>query len=186
MLWLGAMFIAAVYYSLLTRDFIATRFLMIPAFLLLPWIGAGTNALWIKANAASYNLRPRILLVFLILVPAVLTLSLTRSNDNTIPKAVAWLAKNSTTEKVHIATNAKKVPFYAGLETANNPNWTVAVYKNENYMKIESFAMDQNATILILKKKHRKNKEMPAFDHFKKIAGFATKSEMTTVYARTP
>ncbi len=186
MLWLGAMFIAAVYYSLLTRDFIATRFLMMPAFLLLPWIGAGTNALWIKATATSYNLRPRILLASLILLPAVLTLSLPRSNDNTIPKAVAWLSKNSTVEKVNIATNAKKVPFYAGLETDNNPNWTVAVYKNKNYMKIESFAMNQNANILILRKNHRKHKKMPAFNHFNKIAGFETKSEITTIYARTP
>jgi len=185
-LWLGTMFIAVVYYSLLTRDFIATRFLMMPAFLLLPWIGAGTNALWIKATATPYNLRSRILLVSIILLPAVLTLSLIRSNDNTIPKAVAWLAKNNTTERIHIATNAKRVPFYAVLETDNNPNWTVVVYKNENHTKIESFAMNQNATILILKKKHKKHKEIPAFNHFKKIAGFATKSEITTVYARTP
>lgn len=184
--WLCALFIAAVYYSLLTRDFIATRFLMMPAFLLLPWIGAGTNTLWLKATMASYNLWSRIILVFLIVLPAVMTLNLPRSNDNTIPKVVAWLANNSTAEKVHIVTNAKKVPFYADLETDNNPNWTVAVYENENDMEIESFAINENATILILKKKHRKNKKMLVFDHFKKIAEFETKREMTTVYARIP
>lgn len=184
-LWLGIMFITVVYYSLLTRDFLATRFLMMPAFLLLPWIGAGTNTLWTKATMAPYSLRHRIILILIILVPTVMTFSLIRCSNDTIPKAIEWLAKNSTYENVHIVTNADRITFYSKLETNHNQNWTVAVYKNENYMKIEPFAMKQNASILILKTKYRENKEIPAFNHFKKIAEFGTKTERTTVYART-
>lgn len=185
-LWLGAMFIITVYYSLLTRDFIATRFLMMPAFLLLPWIGAGTKAVWDRASGTVHTFKPRILLLFLILIPAVLTWELTQNNNNTIPRAVDWLVENNTGKKLQIITNAKRVPFYTKLETEHNPDWTVNVYRNKNYRKLESLAMNQKATILILKMKHKKNRKKPKFDHFKEIAGFTTKNEITTVYARTP
>jgi hypothetical protein len=67
-LWLCFMFIAVVYYSLLTRDFVATRFLMIPAFLLLPWVGAGTNKLWIKRTNAPHKVLAMIILLSLVLL----------------------------------------------------------------------------------------------------------------------
>ncbi|SDT84223.1 glycosyltransferase family 39 protein [Desulfobacula phenolica] len=181
-LWLFFMFIAVFYYSLLVRDFIATRFLMIPAFLLLPWVGAGINKLWIKRTNAPHKVLTMIILLSLLLAPAVKTFCLIRVNDNTIPCAVKWLAKKSLAEKITIVTNDKKVLFYAGMETEKNPNWNIQVYDNKDFKSIETFAMDQKAGVIILKRRLKKNKEMPCFDFFKEIATFANKTDITAIY----
>ncbi len=183
-LMLCAMFIAFVYYSLILRDFIATRFLLIPGFFLLPWVGAGLKQLWDNAVKPPHLLRTKILLILVPLVPMVMTLGLVRNNDNTLSKAISWLTKNNTVQKVIIATNATRAPFYVALETEQNPDWTVCLYTKENLKEIESFAMKRNATFLILKEKHRKPKEKPILINFEHLTDFVTKYEITTLYTR--
>ncbi len=185
-LWLCFLFIGVVYCSILTRDFVATRFLMMPAFLLLPWVGAGTNKLWIKGTGAPHKTLTLIIVFSLILAPAVKTLSLIGLNDNTIPCAVKWLAENNSTENMHIVTNDKKVPFYAGMETENKPNWNIQVYENNDLKALQTFAMDQKATIIILKRRFKKDHDMPGFDFYEKIATFVNGAKDTSIYARKP
>jgi len=185
-LWIFFLFIGVVYYSLLTRDFVATRFLMIPAFLLLPWIGYGTNKLW-RQRTNTYHKALTMFLVFsLILAPTVKTFCLIGGNDNTIPRAAKWLTKNSTTKQMKIITNNNILPFYAKMETDNNPDWTVHVYKDKDIKGIEPFAIKKEAAIIILKMRIDKNKKMPGFDSFKEITRFTNGKETTAIYIRKP
>ncbi len=184
LLMLGAMFIGLVYYALLTRDYISTRFLMMPGFLLLPWIGTGIKGMWNDAVGTPRPLRLRLLLSLVILVPMVLTLSLIRHNDNTLPRAMAWLVKNHTANTVTIVTNAKRAPFYTAMETDQNPAWTVHLYTKKDLKEIESFAITQQATFLVLKQKDNTHQGIPPLPHFEAIANFSTQTEKTTVFGR--
>lgn len=73
---LAIIFTAVTYYSLITRDFLATKFLMVPGFLLLPWVGAGIDMLWSKAAPFYKNKGRAILIGSIFLAPAVKTLFL--------------------------------------------------------------------------------------------------------------
>jgi hypothetical protein len=185
-LWLCLPFIGVVYFSILARDFVATRFLMMPAFLLLPWVGAGTNKLWMKETGSPHKTLTLIIVFSLILAPAVKTFSLIGINDNTIPCAIKWLSKNSPTENMHMVTNDKKFTFYASMETENKPNWNIQFSDNKDLKAIETLAMDQKAPLIILKRGFKKNHELPGFNSYEKIATFVSGAKDTSIYARKP
>ncbi|SMC45777.1 Dolichyl-phosphate-mannose-protein mannosyltransferase [Desulfocicer vacuolatum DSM 3385] len=184
--WIFFIFIGLVYYSLLTRDFVATRFLMIPAFLLLPWIGAGINALWMQRRNSSHRILIPIVIFFVVSIPAVKTFCLIEENDNTIPRSVAWFAMNSSSKKIKIITNADRLPFYATLEKSWSSDWTIEVYKNKNFEEIKKIAVKNKAAVLILKIRLDKSKEKLDFNCFKELKRFSSGKEVTIIYALHP
>lgn len=179
-------YIGLVYYFLLTRDFLSTRFLMIPAFLLLPWIGSGIDKLCRKINNSSHKKLILFLILALILVPAVKSFELIFFNDNATPCAVKWLAENNMLQKKQIATNDKKLSFYIDLEDEKGTvDRTIHYYNNlKNYTGIEKFALKNNADILLINLHTKNKKKIPDFRFFKKIHTMSGDIDLVQIYYR--
>ncbi len=101
---------------------------MIPAFLLLPWVGLGLNRLCKKIITSGYKKMIMILIIVTVLAPAIKTLNLTLHNDNSIPRAVQWLSENIQNTKMKIVTNNKRVSFYIKLEQREDINQKILFY----------------------------------------------------------
>ncbi|MFO7885097.1 MAG: glycosyltransferase family 39 protein [Desulfobacteraceae bacterium] len=186
-LCLWSLYMGLIFYFLLTRDFLSTRFLMIPAFLLLPWIGEGIDRLCRKINTASRKKSILFLIAVLILAPGAKSFELLCFNDNAIPIAVNWLDENNMLGNIEIATNEKKLSFYIDPKNKKKPLNTVIHYSREikNYKDLEKFALKNNTDILLINL-HNKNKEkIPDFNCFKKIHLISGDDDLVQIYSRS-
>ncbi len=184
-LCLGLLFILLVFYSVLTRDFIVSRFLMIPSFLLLPWVGLGLHKLCQKTSTTAYKKLIIVLISIIILSPAVKTLNLTRYKDNSIPLAAQWLAENIQHHKIKIVTNHKNASMYINLEKRKRIEWKFVFYnQKKRKMNIENFALKKNADIIIVKMKNKKLNSTPKFKYYKQIKSIRSGKYFTNIYNR--
>ncbi len=164
------LFIGLGYYGLIKYDFIATRWLMIPSILLLPWIGLGINTLLIKARTSTYKIAFFFLIFLIIFSPVIKTLGQISSRDITTAYTLKWLNENDKINKVHIVSNNFKDSFYFDLEVQSDFNKKIHFYDSRKISKsIEQYALDQNAQIIIYKIKTKNVGETPSFHFFKKI-----------------
>ena len=175
-----------VYYSLLTRDFITTRFLMIPAFLLLPWIGSGIDKLCGKINKSSHKSLLLSLITLIVLSPAIKSYDGVLSSRNATPLAARWLAENDMLKDSLIATNDKKISFYIKLE--KEKSWTgKKLYYSDDPKgsdKIEQFALKKNADILIINLYKKKVKTIPDYKFYKRIHTIFGAGDIVQIYSR--
>ena len=181
-LCLGFVFILLVYYNVLTRDFIARRFLMIPAFLLLPWVGLGVEKLILKINTTAYKKLIILLISLTFLAPALKTINLTLDKDTSSPLEAQWLTENIKNDKIKIVTNHKNVSFYINLEREEKIDWEILFYDQRKNKNFEKFAFKRNAKIIILKIKNRKLPHNPQFQYYRKIKSFYSKEYTTYIY----
>ena len=182
-LTLGLFFVLLVLYSTITRDFIASRFLMIPAFLLLPWIGLGFDRLCKKINTKSYKKIIIVLISIIILVPTIKTLKLTIYKDNTVPIAALWMNKNIQSNKIKIVTNSKEASFYIKLKQRENIDWEILFYEQGiNYKGIEKYAFDTRAQLIVLKIKNKHLKHLSPMESYKKIKSISSRKFTTNIY----
>ncbi len=119
-LWLWLLFIALAYNFLLAKDFLSTRFLLIPSFIMLPWIGAGAERLWFKAFHGSRKKMILLLMAALITAPALKSFEPVIERDDAVPKAVKWLTRNKTDRGNRVLTTDKTAVFYYKLYCKDN------------------------------------------------------------------
>lgn len=178
--------VGVVYYSLLTRDFLSTRFLMVPAFLLLPWIGAGIDKLCEKINRSAHNSLFLLLVALIVLAPAIKSFDGVFSNKNATPSAVRWLAENNILKNRLIATNDKKMSFYVELEKEGEwPDRKIYYFDDpEGSEKIEKLALVNNADLLIINLQSKKTKKIPDYNFYKKIHTVIGTGDIVQIYSR--
>ena len=210
-LGLWSLHIGLTFYFLLTRDFLSTRFLIIPAFLMIPWIGSGIDKLCIKLNKPLHKKLILCLIAAFILAPTVKSFELMRFNDNATPMAVKWLVKNHMIKQQQVVTNNKKLPFYIDLEkkrgTLNsqlhysyNSNLPFYVdmkqeqkksdkkihyfYNPKGSKKIENFALQNNADLLIINLPTKNKTKIPNFNSFKKVHTISGGCDLVQIYVK--
>ena len=177
--------VGVVYYTLLTRDFIATRFLIVPAFLILPWVGSGINKLCKKINNSSRKMLLLLFIITLVLAPAIKSFDGIFSNDTATPCAVKWLAENNMLKNSHIATNDKKLSFYVELEKEEERPGKKIHYSDDpnGSKKIEEFALEKNADMLIINLRTKKVEKIPEYKFFKKIYTVLGDRDIVQIYS---
>jgi 4-amino-4-deoxy-L-arabinose transferase-like glycosyltransferase len=178
--------LGVVYYSLLTRDFLTTRFLMIPAFLMIPWVGSGINKLCEKINKSSRKKLLLLLIMATVLAPALKSFEGVSLSDNATPLAVKWLAENNMLKNSYMATNDKKLSFYIELEKEEEKPAGIIHYFDDpkGTEQIELFALKNNAETLIINLRTKKIKKIPAYKHFKKIHTVLGAGDIVQIYSR--
>jgi hypothetical protein len=178
--------VGVVYYSLLTRDFLTTRFLMVPAFLMIPWIGSGINELCEKINTSSRKKVLLFLIAATVLSPALKSFEGVFLSDNATPLAVKWLAKNKMLKNGDMATNDKKLSFYIELENEDEKPAGIIHYFDDpkGTEQIERFAMKNNAVTLIINLHKNKIEKIPDYKHFKKIHTVLGDGDIVQIYSR--
>jgi hypothetical protein len=187
LLWL--LFVGLAYYFLLKNDFIASRYLMIPAFLLLPWIGVGLNKLYSNVSISLHKKTVLFLVLVIVLAPAVKTMQLTSSRDRTTSQTIKWLKDNDKISKVQIVSNDYKLAFYIDLGVEEKTSWKTH-YVNRlktsiDTNEIEEFALKIGAEIVIIKVKTKKIANIKDLQMYQKINSFVGDRFTIIIYSRT-
>ncbi len=175
-------YLLMVYYTLLENDFIQSRFLLTPAFLLYPWIGMGLERIF---NFLIRSSRPGIFTTVLVIVlfvsPVYKSVRHVWKQDNIIAKSGKWLADKEGLRKAGIITNDPRIPFYAGRgkDFLNYPNL------NHDYTAMQRAALKNGMDLLVIRTSVKKKKLIPHLQVYKKLKEFAGKKDVVIIY-RSP
>jgi Dolichyl-phosphate-mannose-protein mannosyltransferase len=179
---LTAAYLLMVYHTLLESDFIQSRFLFTPAFLLYPWIGMGLERIFTFLIRSS---RPGIFTTFFVIVffvsPVYKSVHHIWKQDNIIAKSGKWLANKEGFRKAGIITNDPRIPFYAGRgnDFLNYPNL------NHDYTAMQQAALKNRMDLLVIRTSVKKKKWIPQIQIYKKLKEFAGKKDFVIIY-RSP
>ncbi|MDT8440444.1 MAG: glycosyltransferase family 39 protein [Desulfuromonadales bacterium] len=109
-------YLAMLYFFMITRNFVAERYTLVVALLLLPFFGYGFQS----ASALARTVRAKrtlltLSLVLLVAVPLYRSYTKTIKEKVEIRHAGEWLKAHRDVVRQRIITNEKRIPFYAGL-----------------------------------------------------------------------
>lgn len=187
-LWIWILYIGLGYYFLIKNDFIATRYLIIPAFLLLPWIGLGINRLYEKMSTSSHKKIILVLILIITLAPTAKTFQSLSSRDSTTANTVNWLKNNDKINNTQIVSNDYKLAFYIDLKVDENAEFKAYYYNRINTSLsvriIEKFALEKKAQIIVFKIKTKDINKMGNFQFYQKINSFAGNRYTIFIYNR--
>jgi len=175
-------YLLMVYYTLLEKDFIQSRFLLAPAFFLYPWIGMGLERIFTFLMRSS---RPGLLVTVFVIIffvsPGYKSVHHVWKQDNVIATSGEWLANRSWFQKARIITNDPRIPFYAGRgnDFLNHPNL------NHDYMAMQQAALKNRMDLLVIRTSVKRNKLIPQLEVYKKVKEFAGKKDIVIIY-RSP
>ena len=185
-LFIVVSFLIIFYYSLIIRDFISSRFLFLPAFLLFPWIGAGMERIFIFVKRSSkQKILAVLFFIIFIVVPAGKVANSCIKHDNTISIAGKWLGKEMKFKNARIITNEIRIPFYAGRELYPSRKKDLIKYDNSHndYVDMERFAISNQADLIIIKFSKKEKNLIPEFENFLKIKKFSGKKRIAVIYS---
>jgi len=180
-----ASYLLMVYCYAIKVDFVRARFLLAPAFLLYPWIGAGIQRIFAFVKNSS---RPKVFafvfaLIFLI-APIGKTVNSFGKHDNVIIKTGEWLAEQPGFSSAKIVTNDMRILFYAGRATYADRGNSFELYDSlhSDFTGIEKLAERFKADVIIIITSVKKKDTMSELKYFKKIKEFAGKKKITAIY----
>lgn len=115
-LWLTASYLLVLYLYLLHRGFIETRYVYVPVFLLLPWVGFGIERILTRLNRINRLPRfaPLLLVSVLFLVPGVESATEVKRQLISAKEAGLWLAVRPEINVGTLIANQREIAFYAG------------------------------------------------------------------------
>jgi len=178
-------YLLMVYCYAIKVDFVRARFLLAPAFLLYPWIGAGMERIYAFVKNSS---RPKVFvlvcaLIFLI-APISKTVHSFGKHDNVIIKTGEWLAGQPGFNNAKIVTNGRRILFYAGRETYSDRGNRVEMYgsSRSDFTGIEKLAVKIQADVIIIRTSVRRKDMIPEFKYFKKIKEFVGKKKIAVIF----
>ena len=175
-------YIIMVYYTLLENDFIQSRFLFAPAFLLFPWIGLGLERIF---AFIMRSLRPGLLTILFLIIffvlPGYESVHHVWKQDNIIAKCGKWLDNMEGFHKAGIITNDPRIPFYAGRgnDFLNYPNL------NQDYTAMQKAALENRMDLLVIRTSVKRKKLIPQLEIYKKFKEFTGKKDVVIIY-RSP
>jgi len=177
LLLLAACYFLMSYYYMISMDSIRERFLLTPAFLLLPWIGVGIDRLHMYVKGSSKQRLFTILLVILLaLLPAYRSLKIIWKQDTVLLEAGKWIAAVPQFQAAEIITTDSRVPFYAGRGA--HYNW----YPSPDYLSMEAVAESSRFDLLVIKQSKKNRSLAPPFKKFIKVKEFIGIKDIVSIY----
>ena len=174
-----------VYCYAIKVDFVRARFLLAPAFLLFPWIGAGMERIFAFVKNSS---RPKVFvfvfaLIFLI-APISKTINSFGKHDSVIIESGEWLAGQPGFNNAKIVTNERRILFYAGRETYSDRGNRVEMYgsSRSDFTGMEKLAKKIQADVIIIRTSVRRKDMIPEFKYFRKIREFVGKKKIAVIF----
>ncbi len=172
------LFISSTYLFLVFSNFIQRRFLIIPAFLLFPWIGKGLHNLHAKACSCK---RAKIVtfslffLLFLVL-PVSKTLSYVGERNLSLKEAGIWIADHIEKKAgIKLLSNDQRIPFFAGLDKN-----TLIIDRN-NLQKINIYAQNNNIQAIALAFSQKRKNFIPELENYKIIKEFRDRKNIVII-----
>ncbi len=145
------LYLLMIYFSLLKRDFIEYRFLLAPAILLYPWIGAGVNNLLKRPQRVKFTyVLARATVGFLLLTAVAKNFYYVKKRDHSIPEAARWIKAHPKWNSAKVVTTDPRVAFHA-----SQFHWLTYSLDLENpevsLRNLHTFARSVGADLLILR-----------------------------------
>ncbi len=186
---ISIVFMILVYFRMIERDYLSSRFLFVSAFLLFPWVGNGFDRMIrFIAQSSSPRVYSAILIVLLILIPFGKTVLSFGKNDNVTEKAGIWLTTQPGYDGAKVVTNDLRILFYSKrdvfTEHGRNRSDTHLIYHSlrSDYSEIEKAAKDFHGKFVLLKKSVKDMDSFPEFEYYRKIKVFTGKKDMVEIY----
>jgi hypothetical protein len=167
------------YFVLIKRDFLQTRFLKVPALLLFPWLGAGLEHIASITRQTSKKMRwtVMILLCLLLAIPLIKTTRIMTRFNTVTRTAGTWIAKQAAYQNAAIITTDARIPFYAGRLKGN-----YQVFWEKDYEKMERTAIRNKKDLLIIKTARKRKNHIYSFQHYRELKKFAGKKDVVLIF----
>lgn len=178
-------YLFVVYYSHVTRDFISSRFLFIPAFFLFAWIGRGMERLFILAsNSVRPGLYAAVLAILLLISPVYKGVHATSRQDNVITHTGKWIAARKIFDDARIVTNDARILFYASRRTFGGDEDKFTPYHSLgiDYARMERLASENQTDVLVIRTSVKRKELLPELKYFKKVKEFIGKNKLAVIY----
>ena len=177
-LFLSGCYLIFLYLYLISMDTVRERFVLVPAFLLYPWIGLGTDRL---AAFLRRSRRPlvlgTILSLILVVAPIYRSVRVLWKQDDVVKIAGKWLAGVPEFKGKKIIATDARVPFYADRRSGY-----IRYGDSLSHHGIEQVARSNNADLIIIKKSIKRRDSMPEFQHFKRVKEIVGSKNIVVIY----
>ncbi len=165
-------YLLALYILYVDRDYMQRRFLFAPAVLAFPWVGLGLERIFARIAG---SLRPRrYLAVFLILffvIPVSKAVHSAAEKDDVLRRAGDWAEAYIAGRDATYFANDSLLPFFAGISMDDYVE--ISREKKYNFGAIETFALEKNVDILLVKVPQERTDSLSEFTRYKKLRHFS-------------
>jgi hypothetical protein len=181
----GAYFLVG-YYFLFTHDFLAKRYVLIPALLLFPWVGRGLERIW--SGISNWRLSRIPIVLFLMVffgIPAYKSLDVFfgAGKGGVLREAGEWLSMQPELRNAVIACSDPRVRFYSS-GNLKFPKDMENAHVARDFQIMERVAIDNEAEILVIEISRKKRKRLPEFKDYLLLKEFAGNINDVLVYGR--
>jgi len=116
LLWLSGSYLFILYLYLLHRFFIETRYIYIPVFLLMPWVGYGIErgVAFLRKSSCFPRFVPLVMILVLFVLPGVDAAINVKRQFIAAKLAGEWLSDHPSVNRGPMLANRREMPFYAG------------------------------------------------------------------------
>ncbi len=165
------LFTGTTYLNLVYKNLLAKRYLIIPVFLLFPWVGKGLDSLYGMARSGKIfgNYKQLVIACFMlifIVCPFSKTLTLIGEKNLSLKYASKWFEQHIDDEKeVRLLSNDVRIPFLSGIEQKN------FLYRKK-LKHLESYALRHEANMLVLMISKKKKQLIPEFRYYEVLKEF--------------
>jgi 4-amino-4-deoxy-L-arabinose transferase-like glycosyltransferase len=177
-LFLSACYLIFVYLYLISMNTVKERFVLVPAFLLYPWIGVGMDRMcaFLKRSRRPLILGAILLLIFVI-APVYRSVRVLWKQDDVVKIAGKWLAEVPEFKGKKIIATDVRIPFYAD-------RWSGYIRYGDSlsHHGIEEVARSNNADLVIIKKSIKRKDSIPELQHFKRVKEIVGSKSIVVIY----
>ena len=177
-LLLAAVYLLMIYYRLIAEDFIQSRFLLAPAFLLFPWVGAGMARFFRRMMHTSRPGPFAVILVTLFFLLPLYRIALhSLRQDRVVITAGRWISSRPDLYSSLMITNDARIPFYA-----NRRDYAMWFSPSHDYALMERDGALKGARLLAIRTSIRKKAKIPSFRFCQRIKEFTGNENVVVIY----
>jgi hypothetical protein len=175
-------YLAMAYYFLVTRNFLAERYLMIVVVMLLPFAGHGFEQIRNRLTLTHWpKTAMAIVVVFFGCLPLYKSFEDTHHEKLELRLAGEWLQEHRDVVAQRMIANDERIPFYAGLMRGSYDY----IPEGEE-QDFESIAMASGDTLLALYVSLREAEDLHAFANYRLVEEFRGDKKVVLVYTASP
>ena len=173
-------FLVMDYFFIVSRNFIASRYMLVPVVLSFTLVGYGTERLVSVAQKSRY--REAVLcsaIILCLLFPLVRTYYKSFNEKHEIKQAGVWLGGNRDLSHVRMIVTEERVAYYAGLF---RESYKTAYEVNHNLLS--AIALKEDYDIVVVYLKLNNLDQMTAWDEFNLVKTFEGRKKVVMIYER--
>jgi hypothetical protein len=182
LLWTITAYLGMAYFFIVTRNFLAERYLMIVAVMMLPFVGYGCDQIWQRIRSSRYpSAGMAVVVILFICLPLYKSFAGTFEEKVEIRLAGEWLKESRDVRRQRIIATDERIPFYAGLMRGSYEVFPEGV--SSDY---ETFAIERGCSLVAVDITLRDAGDVPAFVSYKLINEFRGAKKAVLIFEALP